>query len=96
MPEVSRFLGIVIRFNYNDHLPPHFHAEYAEHQAQIAIGSHALLRGHLPGRVLGLVQEWAELRGTRSMLGTGPARRSARGDSAARLASHTPTIASSL
>lgn len=64
MPEVSRFLGIVIRFNYNDHLPPHFHAEYGEHQAQIAIGSHALLRGHLPGRVLGLVQEWAELHGS--------------------------------
>jgi len=63
MPEVSRFLGIVIRFNYNDHLPPHFHAQYGEHQAQIAIGSHALLRGHLPGRVLGLVQEWAELHG---------------------------------
>jgi hypothetical protein len=57
MPEVSRFLGIVICFNYNDHLPPHFHAQYGEHQAQIAIGSHALLRGHLPGRVLGLVQE---------------------------------------
>ena len=61
MPEVSRFLGIVIRFNFNDHLPPHFHAYYAEHQAQIAIGSHALLRGRLPGRVLGLIQEWAEL-----------------------------------
>ncbi len=39
MPEVSRFLGIVIRFNYNEHLPPHFHAYYAEYQAQIAIGS---------------------------------------------------------
>ena len=61
MPEVSRFLGIIIRFYYNEHLPAHFHAEYGEHQAQIAIGSHALLRGGLPGRVLGLVQEWAEL-----------------------------------
>jgi hypothetical protein len=63
MPEVSRFLGIIIRFYYNEHLPAHFHAEYGEHQAQIAIGSHALLRGGLPGRVLGLVQEWAELHG---------------------------------
>lgn len=61
MPEVSRFLGIVIRFYYNEHLPPHFHADYAEHKAQIAIGTHAVLRGRLPGRVLGLVQEWAEL-----------------------------------
>lgn len=61
MPEVSRFLGIVIRFYYSEHVPPHFHAEYAEYKAQIALGSHALLRGRLPGRVLGLVQEWAEL-----------------------------------
>jgi len=63
MPEVSRCLGIVIRFYYNDQLPPPFHAEYGEHQGQIAIGSHALLRGSLPGRVLGLVQEWAALDG---------------------------------
>ena len=61
MPEVCRFLGIVIRFYYNDHLPPHFHVEYGDFRAQIAIGNHTVIEGHLPGRVLGLVQEWAEL-----------------------------------
>ena len=61
MPEVSGFLGIIIRFYYNEHLPPHFHAEYGEHQAQLVIGSHTLLRGSLPSRVIDLVQEWAEL-----------------------------------
>ena len=61
MPEVSGFLGIIIRFYYNEHLPPHFHAEYNEHQAQLVIGSHTLLRGSLASRVLDLVQEWAEL-----------------------------------
>ncbi len=61
MPEVSGFLGIIIRFYYNEHLPPHFHAEYGEHQAQFVIGSHTLLRGSLASRVLDLVQEWAEL-----------------------------------
>jgi len=30
MPEVSRFFGIVIRFFFNDHDPPHFHAVYGE------------------------------------------------------------------
>ena len=25
MPEVSRFFGILISINYNDHAPPHFH-----------------------------------------------------------------------
>lgn len=28
MPEISRFYGIVITINYDDHLPPHFHARY--------------------------------------------------------------------
>jgi len=26
MPEISRFFGIIITMNYNDHSPPHFHA----------------------------------------------------------------------
>jgi hypothetical protein len=29
MPELCRFLGIVIYMLYDDHRPPHFHAEYA-------------------------------------------------------------------
>ena len=29
MPEISRFLGIVIGMYYNDHAPPHFHAKYS-------------------------------------------------------------------
>ena len=28
MPEISSFLGIRITMYYNDHNPPHFHAEY--------------------------------------------------------------------
>jgi len=28
MPELSRFLGIVIYMYFNEHNPPHFHAEY--------------------------------------------------------------------
>ena len=28
MPEISRFLGIVIAMFYMDHNPPHFHAYY--------------------------------------------------------------------
>lgn len=28
MPELSRFYGIVVRMYYNDHNPPHVHAEY--------------------------------------------------------------------
>jgi hypothetical protein len=58
MPEISRFLGIVIQMYFNDHTPPHFHAKYGEHQASIVIESLGLLEGRLPGRILSLVVEW--------------------------------------
>lgn len=28
MPVISMFFGIVIKMFYNEHNPPHFHAEY--------------------------------------------------------------------
>jgi hypothetical protein len=62
VPEICRFYGIVIRMYFDDHAPPHFHAEYAEHEAVIAIHSGAVLGGHLPPRALGLVAEWVQLR----------------------------------
>ena len=42
-----------------DHPPPHFHAQYGEHIAQITLGSLEILNGHLPARALRLVREWA-------------------------------------
>lgn len=59
MPEVSRFFGISIRMYYDEHNPPHFHAIYAESEAQIGITPISLLEGQLPRRALGLVVEWA-------------------------------------
>jgi hypothetical protein len=61
MPELSRFYGIVIRMYFGDHVPPHFHAEYAEFEARIAIDTLAVLSGNLPARAMGLVVEWATL-----------------------------------
>jgi hypothetical protein len=61
MPEVSRFLGIVISLYYNDHPPPHFHVRYGELKAIIDIESLTILYGELTPRVLGLVVEWAAL-----------------------------------
>lgn len=58
MPEVSRFYGIVITINYNDHAPPHFHARYGGHQVVLAIGG-GILAGWLPPRALSLVHQWA-------------------------------------
>lgn len=41
---------------FNDHAPPHFHAEY---KVSIAIESLGILEGKLPSKVLSLVVEWA-------------------------------------
>ena len=30
MPQISYFLGVIIRMFYRDHNPPHFHAFYAD------------------------------------------------------------------
>lgn len=62
MPIISRFFGIIIRMFFNEHAPPHFHAEYAEHRALINIRTLEVIEGKLPRRALELVLDWAELR----------------------------------
>ena len=61
MPRVSAFFGIVIRMFYNDHSPPHFHAEYGEYEAVYKIETLEILRGRLPRRAHALVVEWTTL-----------------------------------
>lgn len=61
MPEITRFLGIVILMYFDDHEPPHFHVRYNEYRAAISIQELNVLAGYLPAKVRGLVQEWAEL-----------------------------------
>ena len=61
MPEICRFLGIIITMYFNEHNPPHFHARYGDHRAEIAIDTLSIIAGRLPPRVLGLVMEWAAL-----------------------------------
>jgi hypothetical protein len=61
VPEICRFYGIIIRMFFDDHYPPHFHAEYGEYEARINIQSLAVFAGKLPPRALGLVIEWAAL-----------------------------------
>jgi hypothetical protein len=60
MPEISRFLGIVIYMYFNEHNPPHFHAEYNEYNAAISIQTLGVIEGKLPSKVLSLVVEWAQ------------------------------------
>ncbi|MBM3334764.1 DUF4160 domain-containing protein [Candidatus Sumerlaeota bacterium] len=59
MPEISRFLGIVIAMYFKEHAPPHFHAKYAGQRAAFSIDDLRLIEGSLPPRVVSLVLEWA-------------------------------------
>ena len=61
MPQISYFLGVIIRMFYRDHNPPHFHAIYGNFEAIIDIEKNELISGYLPPRVLGLVTEWTAL-----------------------------------
>jgi len=60
MPEISRFLGIVIGLFYSEHGVAHFHAVYGEHEISVDIES-GTIHGEFPPRALRLVLEWANL-----------------------------------
>ena len=60
MPEISRFLGIVITMYYSEHAPPHFHARYGEHRIVVGVED-GRVEGHFPRRALGHVREWLSL-----------------------------------
>ena len=61
MPQISYFLGVVIRMFYMDHNPPHFHAVYADFEGIIDIDKNEIISGYLPSRVLAIVKEWVGL-----------------------------------
>ncbi len=61
MPEITRFLGIIITMFYNDHPPPHFHVRYNQQKAIINIEKLSIIEGKLSPRILGLVIEWAAI-----------------------------------
>ena len=62
MPAISMFFGIIVTINYNDHLPPHFHARYQGHKAIYTMDGD-LLAGSLPKKQASLVTAWALLHG---------------------------------
>lgn len=66
MPEISRFLGVVISMFYDEHSPPHFHADYGEYSITVEIKS-GIIEGKFPRRALKAVLEWHELNKDRLM-----------------------------
>jgi hypothetical protein len=61
MPEISRFMGMIIKMFFDDHNPPHFHVEYQDFKAIIDIKNAELMEGYLPPKQLKLVEAWAIL-----------------------------------
>ncbi len=59
MPEISRFYGIVITMNYNEHNPPHFHAMYQDYEISVEIKT-GLVKGTMSKRALKMIFEWLE------------------------------------
>jgi len=57
MPEISRFLGIVIAMFHREHAPPHFHAYYGEFEITVEIET-GIVVGRFPRRALTHVLEW--------------------------------------
>ena len=57
MPEISRFLGIVIYMYYREHVPAHFHAEYGEYTITVEIET-GVVQGKFPRRALNAVLDW--------------------------------------
>ena len=61
MPEISRFFGIVVLMYYNDHAPPHIHAEFQGGKALVDFNGN-ILRGDLASKTaVRLVREWIDL-----------------------------------
>ena len=59
--EISRFFGIIVRMYYDDHPPPHIHAEYQGNKAKIDFVGNVLLGNLRSNIALRLVREWIDL-----------------------------------
>jgi len=60
MPTLSKFYGIVVFMNYNDHNPPHFDARYQDQEIIVEIET-GLVEGRMSKRALRMVFEWLDL-----------------------------------
>ena len=59
MPEISLFYGIKVTMYYDDHNPPHFHAEYNGNKVIVDIIKGNVIKGCFPSKQLKLILAWA-------------------------------------
>lgn len=64
MPLLSMFYGVLVymyAFDNKRHHRPHFHVEFAEFAAVVAIEDGEVLEGEIPKAKMKLVQAWLEI-----------------------------------
>lgn len=59
MPTICMFRGIKVYINWNDHMPPHFHAKYGSDEVLVSIREIEVLEGHFPNKQLKMLLGWA-------------------------------------
>ena len=58
MPAISIFFGIVIRMYFNDHRPPHFHAEHQGRKGTFDFNGKMLVGNIESATALALIKKW--------------------------------------
>ncbi len=59
MPTISMFRGIKVYINWNDHMPPHFHAKYGSSEVIVSIKEIEVIEGTMPNKQLKMLLGWA-------------------------------------
>jgi hypothetical protein len=62
MPTVALFDGIKIQVYWDHHPPAHFHAEYGDYRAKVAIDDLRMTEGYIPVPQYRKVVAWARSR----------------------------------
>lgn len=61
VPIISAFFGIIIRMFFDDHAPPHFHAEHQGQDALVNFDGDVIEGEIMSSRARKLIKEWAAL-----------------------------------
>ena len=61
MPVISEFYGIKILMFWNEHMPPHFHAEYNDFKILADIKKGTVIKGIFPFKQLKIILAWCEI-----------------------------------
>lgn len=60
MPVIGKIKNIVLRMFFDDHAPPHFHADNTKENGLFSIKTLAMFKGNLSVKDQNEVQNWAQ------------------------------------